>query len=87
MLPSVSAVPRFSRLILVFLRADRFSSSSENMNSDIVYTLCPYLDLRSLFALAAAYPIFSPLGRKYMEKEKLKVKLKLVSDVPPAYSS
>lgn len=43
------------------------------MNADIVYKLCPHLDLGSLFALAAAYPVWSPLVRKYMEKKKLDV--------------
>ncbi|VDO30227.1 unnamed protein product [Heligmosomoides polygyrus] len=39
---------------------------NESMNADIVYMLCPYLDLGSLFSLAAAYPIWSGVIRKYM---------------------
>ncbi|VDO19573.1 unnamed protein product [Heligmosomoides polygyrus] len=57
------------------------------MNADLVYTLCSYLDLGSLLALAAADTILSPLVRKYMEKKKMEVELTLYyreeSDVLP----
>lgn len=49
------------------------------MSPDIVYTLCPYLDLASMFSLAAAYPIWSNMVHKYVKK--LEVELMLVSEV------
>ncbi|VDO99510.1 unnamed protein product [Heligmosomoides polygyrus] len=53
---------------------------NESMNADIIYTFCPYLDLGSLFALAAAYPIWSPIIRSHMEKKKLDITLLVVSE-------
>lgn len=65
---------------LVLLTVHTFSSSNESMNADIVYALCSYLDLGSLFSLAAAYPSWSAIIHQYMRKKKLKVQLFLVSE-------
>ncbi|VDP19517.1 unnamed protein product [Heligmosomoides polygyrus] len=46
------------------------------MIPDIVYMLCPYLDLESLFSLAEAYPEWLHIILNHMRKRrKLKVRL------------
>ncbi|VDP02716.1 unnamed protein product [Heligmosomoides polygyrus] len=45
------------------------------MSPDIVYTLCPYLDLASMFSLAAAYPIWSNMVHKYVKKLEVELML------------
>lgn len=47
------------------------------MNADIIRLLCPHLDLQSLFSLTAAYPMWSSLIHKHLEKKKLTVELQL----------
>lgn len=59
----------------------RFRSSHETMNADIILLLCPHLDLESLSSLAGAYPMFSSIVHKHLEKKKLEIELNLVSEV------
>ncbi|VDP04048.1 unnamed protein product [Heligmosomoides polygyrus] len=47
------------------------------MNADIVFMLCPYLDLRSLFCFAAACPKWSGIIHEHVEKKKLELVVKL----------
>uniref|UniRef100_A0A183G4R0 Ubiquitin-like domain-containing protein n=1 Tax=Heligmosomoides polygyrus TaxID=6339 RepID=A0A183G4R0_HELPZ len=49
----------------------------EDMNADIIFILCPYLELGSLSCLAAAYPQWSAIIHRHLKKKYNKTFLKL----------
>lgn len=80
--------PRASCRVILYERATAklfwFRSPNESMNADIVLMLCPYLDLGSLLSMTAAYPKWSHIIRKHIEKKKLQVSLTVVGEVSPS---
>lgn len=45
------------------------------MNPNIIYNLCPYLDVKSMLCLSAAYPQWSAIVHDYLKKKFWKLQL------------